>query len=64
MGNRPEKEKRRFAVFGAQDTGDKSVLAYKDARSGIFAVITFAVVVYIAERVYTEFVEKEKHEEV
>ena len=38
MGNKPEKEKHRFVVFGAQDKGDKSVLAYKDKRSGMYAI--------------------------
>lgn len=38
MGNKPLSERKHWIVFGAQDVGDKSLLAYKDNRSGMYAV--------------------------
>lgn len=38
MGNIPMSERKHWIVFGAQDVADKSLLAYKDNRSGMYAV--------------------------
>lgn len=38
MGNKPLNERHHFVVFGAKDTGDKSLLAYKDKKTGTYAI--------------------------